>query len=154
VTLTILAPVSGTVKAMGDVPDPVFAASVVGPGLAIEPDDDATSAIAAISGTIVKLHPHAAVIGGADDRGVLTHLGIDTVQLEGQGFTTHAADGDEVTAGQLLVDWNPVEVRSGGRSAIVPVVAMQADADQLTFLAQPGEHVSAGDPLMAWADPA
>ncbi|MDR2930518.1 MAG: PTS glucose transporter subunit IIA [Propionibacteriaceae bacterium] len=152
-TLVIVSPVAGRVVPLSEVPDPVFAQAIVGPGVAVEPDDDATDAVAPISGTIAKLHPHASVIGSSDDRGVLAHLGIDTVQLEGQGFTLHAGDGDTVTAGQLLTTWSPADVRAGGRSAIVPVIAMQAEPDQVTILAQPGTHVAAGDPLMQWTDP-
>ncbi|HUX71249.1 MAG TPA: PTS glucose transporter subunit IIA, partial [Cellulomonadaceae bacterium] len=60
---TVLAPVSGVVRAMADVPDPVFGAELVGPGMAIDPSrDGVVDAIAPIDGTIVKLHPHAFVI--------------------------------------------------------------------------------------------
>ncbi|MDR2974633.1 MAG: PTS glucose transporter subunit IIA [Propionibacteriaceae bacterium] len=153
-TLVITAPVTGRVVALADVPDPVFAQAVVGPGIAIEPDDDATVATAPVAGSIVKIHPHAVVIGAAGDRGVLTHLGINTVQMSGEGFTVHAADGDTVASGQKLIDWDPQAVRASGRSAIVPIVAMQAEEASLTMLAQAGDHVTAGQPLMEWADPA
>jgi len=60
--LTVLAPVAGTVRAMAEVPDPVFAAEVVGPGLAIDPSrTGVVTAIAPVAGKVVKLHPHAYV---------------------------------------------------------------------------------------------
>jgi len=86
----------GVVHLLSDVPDPVFAQGVVGPGLALEPiGAGGQDVVAPIPGRIAKLHPHAFVIA-SDDVTVLVHLGIDTVQLNGAGFVTHAAEGDEV----------------------------------------------------------
>jgi sugar PTS system EIIA component len=150
--LTVLAPVSGTVRAMAEVPDPVFAAEIVGPGLAIDPSrDGVATAIAPVAGTILKLHPHAYVILAAGARGALVHLGLDTVQLAGQGFTLHVAEGDAVAAGDVVVSWNPADVEAGGRSPICPVVALEAEPDAVTGLAAPGTPVRAGEPLFVWA---
>ncbi|MDR1851552.1 MAG: PTS glucose transporter subunit IIA [Propionibacteriaceae bacterium] len=147
--MRVFAPVSGKVVAMEDVPDPVFAQAIVGPGLAIEPDADATKALAPVSGRIAKIHPHAVVIE-AEAKGVLAHLGLNTVELNGQGFTLHAADNEDVQAGQIIIEWDPQAVREGGRSAIVPVVAMQAKAEDVHGLVAPGEHVNAGQALLEW----
>ena len=76
----VLAPCPGTVVAMSDVPDPVFAEEMVGPGVAIEPDPGPTTVVSPIAGTVVKVMPHAFVVLG-DGVGVLVHLGIDTVKL-------------------------------------------------------------------------
>jgi PTS system glucose-specific IIA component len=126
VTLTVTAPVAGTVTAMSEVPDPVFAQEIVGPGVAIAPD--------------------AVGDGGA---GVLVHLGIDTVKLHGEGFTLKAAEGDEVSAGDPIVEWSPHDVESAGYSSVVPVVALDAKADALEDIAQAGQVV-VGDRLFAW----
>jgi PTS system glucose-specific IIA component len=151
-TLTILSPVSGTVQVMADVPDAVFAEEIVGPGLAINPRrDGVVEAIAPIAGEIVKLHPHAFVIQAAPARGVLVHLGLDTVQLGGKGFTMHAAEGDTVAAGDVIVSWIPADVEAGGRSPMCPVVALQAEPGTVTGLAARGAVVRAGDPLFEWA---
>ncbi|WP_058234727.1 PTS sugar transporter subunit IIA [Devriesea agamarum] len=120
----LLAPVAGTVVAMQDVPDPVFSAGIVGEGLAIEPEDAPSTAIAPIDGTVVKVHPHAFVITGDDGLGVLVHLGIDTVQLNGEGFEVLVSEGDRVAQGDPMISWNPPAIREGGRSAICPVVLM------------------------------
>jgi sugar PTS system EIIA component len=150
--LTVLAPVAGTVRAMSEVPDPVFAGEIVGPGLAIEPSGDGElTAIAPVAGKIVKLHPHAYVIVADGTRGVLVHLGLDTVQLGGQGFTLHVAEGDSVAAGEVVVSWNPFEVAAGGRSPICPVVALEGAPGAAVGLVAPGGLVSAGDPLFEWA---
>jgi PTS system N-acetylglucosamine-specific IIA component len=146
--LSALAPVTGRVVAMSSVPDPVFAQAMVGPGLAIEPDaDEGRDVVSPLTGTVVKLHPHAFVVAAPSGRGVLVHLGIDTVQLRGEGFTLHVAEGDAVTAGQVLVSWSPRAVSDGGRSPVVPVVALDAAAEALTPAAVEGDYVSAGDAL-------
>jgi len=150
--LTVLAPVAGTVRAMAEVPDPVFAGEIVGPGLALDPSrDGVVTAIAPVAGKIVKLHPHAYVIVADGTRGVLVHLGLDTVQLGGAGFTLHVAEGDSVAAGEIVVSWNPAEVEAGGRSPICPVVALEGAPGTVTGLVAPGGLVRAGDPLFKWA---
>ena len=93
--MEILSPVSGRAMPISDVPDPVFAGLMVGPGIGVDPVREAGTAVAPIGGTIVKLHPHAYVISG-DGKSVLVHLGIDTVQLKGEGFTLHASEGSTV----------------------------------------------------------
>ncbi|VTR77296.1 PTS sugar transporter subunit IIA [Cellulomonas hominis] len=148
--LTVLAPVAGVVHALADVDDPVFSGEIVGPGLAVQPDPDAGRAVVApVAGTVAKLHPHAFVLLAEGGRGVLVHLGINTVQLGGEGFTLHVAEGDAVEQGQLLVEWDPAVVEGGGRSAICPVIGLEAQPDSLTRLAEPGTRVAAGDPLLA-----
>ena len=150
--LTVLSPVSGQVLGLGDVTDPVVSAELVGPGLALDPERSAAAqVISPIDGTIVKLHPHAFVVQHDDGRAVLVHLGIDTVELGGTGFTLHAAEGSVVTAGQVVVSWDPSAVAAGGRSPVCPVVGLEAGADALTRLALPGDTVSAGEPLLSWA---
>ncbi|MCU1676440.1 MAG: system, glucose subfamily, subunit [Frankiales bacterium] len=152
-SLAVIAPVNGTVIGLTAVPDAVFAEAMVGPGTAIDPDRVPGDAVSPIAGRLVKLHPHAFVVvddtSGAE-RGVLVHLGIDTVQLEGAGFELLAAEGDVVTAGQPVVRWNPADVEAGGRSPVVPVVALGAEASALADVVSSGP-VKAGDPLLAWS---
>ncbi|WP_454041901.1 PTS sugar transporter subunit IIA [Cellulosimicrobium sp. Marseille-Q8652] len=149
--LTVLVPVTGTVVDVSEVDDPVFSAGLVGPGLAVEPDDTQGGvAVAPITGTVVKLHPHAFVVQHDDGRAVLVHLGIDTVKLGGDGFTTHVAQGDHVERGTVLVSWDPAAVRAGGRSAVCPVVALEAKPDAVTPLAETGAWASHGEELLTW----
>ncbi|MFD2355528.1 PTS glucose transporter subunit IIA [Nonomuraea ferruginea] len=96
----------------------------------------------------MKLHPHAYVIVGDDGRGVLVHLGIDTVQLKGRGFRLLAAEGDRVSAYQPVVAWDPTEIEAGGRSPVCPVVALDALDSAVTALAE--GTVRAGDELFQW----
>ena len=129
----VLAPVPGRAVRMEDVPDPIFAQSMVGPGAAIDPPRGVVEAVAPVSGTVLKVLPHAYVILTADGVGILVHLGIDTVQLEGQGFTVHVEKGDEVTAGQLMVTYDVPAVETLGRNPVVPVVALEKDADSISL---------------------
>ena len=145
--LAVLAPVSGRVSDMGTVPDPVFSAALVGPGVAIDPDPTATTAVAPVAGRVVKLHPHAFVIAADDGRAVLVHLGIDTVELAGAGFELLVTEGDVVEPGQPIVRWDPSLVRASGRSSLVPVVALEAEADELQQIADLNGVVHSGDRL-------
>ncbi|WP_456846212.1 PTS sugar transporter subunit IIA [Cellulomonas sp. P5_C6] len=150
--LTVLAPVAGQVLGLPEVPDPVFSAELVGPGVALDPSlGVASEVIAPIAGTILKLHPHAFVVQHDDGRAVLVHLGIDTVELGGAGFTLHAAEGAIVSAGQVVITWDPSSVAAGGRSPVCPVVGLEAPPDAVTRLARPGDTVAAGAPLLSWA---
>jgi len=128
---SVLAPVAGTVVALADVPDPVFAQQIVGSGIAIDPERAESTVVAPADGRLLKLHPHAFVLLTAEGKGLLVHLGIDTVQLEGAGFELLVAEGDEVTAGTPIVRWNPAEIEAGGRSPIVPVVVMDSAPDSV-----------------------
>ena len=149
--LTVRAPVAGVVVAMADVPDPVFGAQLVGPGVAIDPVRDGdVDVVAPIGGTLVKVHPHAFVVAASDGRAALVHLGLDTVQLGGEGFTLRAAEGDAVRAGDVVVTWRPADVEAGGRSPVCPVVALDAPAEQVAAVPAVGARVGAGEPLLTW----
>lgn len=168
--LSVVAPLSGRVVALADVPDPVFAQEIVGPGLAIEPlptpgdgsdgvvgeaADDTTGAtdgvvVAPVAGTVASLFPHAFAIETADARTVLVHLGIDTVTLKGAGFDVLVTAGDQVVVGQHLLSWDPAAVSAGGLATVCPVVALQGDPAQVTAVATVGTLVRRGDPLLTW----
>ncbi|MGI5283780.1 PTS sugar transporter subunit IIA [Nonomuraea polychroma] len=145
---TVLAPVEGAAVGLAAVPDPVFSAGMVGPGTAIDPLRGPGKAVAPIAGKIMKLHPHAYVIVGDDGKGVLVHLGIDTVQLKGKGFKLLAAEGDRVSAGQPVVAWDPAAIEAGGRSPVCPVVALDALSEAVTGMVEGAVHV--GDELFRW----
>jgi len=141
----VLAPVPGRVLALAEVPDPVFAGEMVGPGVAVEPTGEVVTAVSPIAGRLVKLHPHAYVVLGDDGLGVLVHLGIDTVRLEGRGFELLVAEGDTVAAGDPVVRWDPATVEDG-MSTLVPVVVMDRPAGSVIAPAA-DVVVATGDPL-------
>ena len=148
-TTVVGSPVPGTAVPMSEVPDPVFAQAMVGPGVAVQPGGGEQEAVAPIDGTVVTLHPHAFVVAGDDGRGVLVHLGIDTVKQKGEGFTLHVVKGETVRAGQPLIRWNPDAVREAGYSPVVPVVALDAQAEGLSEVLT-GGAVTAGERLFVW----
>ncbi|MEV0679541.1 PTS glucose transporter subunit IIA [Actinosynnema sp. NPDC050436] len=148
-TLRVLSPVGGRVVPLTEVPDPVFAQAMVGPGIAVEPDRAAAEVVSPVDGRVVTLHPHAFVIATDDGAAVLVHLGIDTVKRKGEGFTLHVVKDEVVRAGQPVVTWDPAEVEAAGFAPICPVVALDATPDVLLDVARPGP-VAAGDVLFSW----
>ncbi|MFD7318596.1 PTS glucose transporter subunit IIA [Streptomyces sp. NPDC059883] len=145
----VTAPLAGRAIGLPAVPDPVFAGAMVGPGTAIDPVREPGEAVSPVDGVVVSLHPHAFVVVDSDGHGVLTHLGIDTVQLNGEGFELLVSKGDTVTRGQAVVRWNPSAVEEAGKSPICPVVALEAVADSLSDLREDGD-VKTGEALFGW----
>lgn len=128
-TLVVCSPVAGTAIALSAVPDPVFADAMVGPGVAVDPrrgQPGGLVTVSPIAGSLVKLKPHAFVVVDERGRGVLVHLGIDTVNLDGAGFVLLTAEGAELKAGEPVVRWSPDEVAERGMSPICPVIALDA----------------------------
>ncbi|CRZ15441.1 PTS sugar transporter subunit IIA [Mycolicibacterium neworleansense] len=142
-TTRVLAPVPGRAVALQDVPDPVFSAGMVGYGAAVDPPRGVIDAIAPVSGKLLKLMPHAYVIMTTDNVGVLVHLGLDTVALNGEGFTTHVNQGDDVTAGQVMITYDVPAIEAKGLNPVVPVVVMDER--------EPG-NVTVAAPVTAGAD--
>jgi len=149
--LDVTAPLPGTVVPMTDVPDPVFAASLVGAGVGIEPGPDAgvVDVVAPVSGRLLKVHPHAFIVLTPEGRGVLVHVGIDTVRLDGAPFTLHVGEGDEVTVGDRVVSVDVAAVRAAGMSPVSPVVVMDAAADTVPPVTA-GAPVAVGELLFHW----
>lgn len=146
----VLAPVAGRALRLGDVPDAVFAAALVGPGVAIDPlRRGPTVATAPVGGTVVRLYPHLYVVQEAGGRAVLVHLGISTVRLAGAGFAPAVAENAPVDVGDPIVSWNPADVEASGLSPVCPIVALDASAEALSGLVETGE-VAIGSPLFIW----
>lgn len=154
--LTVLAPVAGRVVPLAEVADPTFAQGIVGHGAAIDPPRERVEALAPVSGTLVKLWPHAYVVMAEGNIGVLVHLGIDTVQLDGDGFTVHVSEGDRVEVGQPIVSYDVPAVEAAGRNPIVPVIVFDTPADRIDLaIADPGQagQVASGDALFTVRPP-
>lgn len=152
--LVVRSPLGGRVVDLGAVPDPVFAERIMGDGLALEPTDTSSAVIVApCDGTISKVFPggHAIIVVSAGGP-ILVHIGIDTVELKGAGFTTRVADGDTVAVGDPLVEVDLAGVRSRGVVLTTPVVAIEGQV--VTPVASPGASVAAGDPLFEVPAPA
>ncbi|MGW1028373.1 PTS sugar transporter subunit IIA [Streptomyces sp. NPDC002577] len=146
---SVTSPLAGRVIGLSAVPDPVFSGAMVGPGTAIDPVREPSEAVAPVDGIVVSLHPHAFVVVDEEGHGVLTHLGIDTVQLNGEGFELLVSKGDTVQRGQSVVRWNPAAVEAAGKSPVSPVVALEATTESLSDVVEDGD-VKAGQPLFSW----
>ncbi len=121
--LTLTAPMAGELVALSDVADEAFAAGALGPGIAVSPAAGAV-VVAPCDGKVSVAFPtgHAYGIKSASGVQVLIHIGMDTVKLEGKGFTPRVAKGDVVKRGDALaeVDWDVI--REAGYDTITPMV--------------------------------
>jgi len=154
-TTPVLAPVAGRAVPLHDVPDPVFSQGMVGYGAAIDPPRGVVDAVAPVAGKLLKLLPHAYVVVTASNVGVLVHLGLDTVQLNGAGFTAHVTEGDTVAAGQLIITYDVPSVEAAGLNPIVPVVVMD-EREPATVIAADavanGAEIVTRETLFTYAD--
>ncbi|WP_271985641.1 PTS sugar transporter subunit IIA [Pseudoclavibacter terrae] len=118
----IVAPLAGTMVAITDVPDPMFASKAMGDGFAVAPNAD--DVVAPCSGTVIMVAKTAHAFGIRTDDGleVLVHMGIDTVELEGAPFSMHVDVDDRVEAGQPLGRMDLAAVEAAGKSTMTMVI--------------------------------
>nr|WP_208852811.1 N-acetylglucosamine-specific PTS transporter subunit IIBC [Mixta theicola] len=124
---TLLAPVSGEVVALEQVPDEAFASKAVGEGVAIKPTDK--TVVAPLAGTVVKIFNtnHAFCLESADGVEIVVHMGLDTVALEGKGFKRLVEEGATVAAGDPVLEMDLDFLNANARSMISPVVVSNID---------------------------
>ncbi|ALL36959.1 PTS transporter subunit EIIC [Serratia marcescens] len=124
---TLVAPVTGEVVALDQVPDEAFASKAVGDGLAIRPTDNIV--VSPADGTVVKIFNtnHAFCLETDKGAEIVVHMGIDTVALEGQGFKRLVEEGAEVKAGQPILELDLDYLNANARSMISPVVVSNSD---------------------------
>ncbi|GIP23829.1 PTS system trehalose-specific EIIBC component [Paenibacillus sp. J22TS3] len=120
--LEIRSPLTGKAIALEQVPDPAFAEKQMGQGIAIEPTEGRV--VAPFDGKVVHVikSKHAVILEHQSGVQILIHIGIDTVSLKGKGFTVHVEAGDEVKAGQLLIEFDKKEILEAGLPLITPVI--------------------------------
>lgn len=118
----LASPLTGKIVPLTQVEDAAFSGELLGKGIAINPTDG--KVYAPCDGTVMSLFPTKHAIGIISDNGaeILIHLGIDTVQLNGEHFTAHVAQGDKVKKGQLLITCDIEEVKKAGYSTVTPVI--------------------------------
>ncbi|MEK5037757.1 PTS sugar transporter subunit IIA [Sporosarcina sp. FSL K6-3457] len=123
----VMAPLSGTLRQLEEVPDPVFAGKMVGEGIAIEPSEGIV--VAPFDGEIVQLFPtkHAIGLRNASGLEVLIHIGLDTVSLQGEGFEAFVKQGDQVKMGDKLITFDMAIINDKASSTITPVVLTNGD---------------------------
>jgi phosphoenolpyruvate-protein phosphotransferase len=140
--LVLNAPLSGMLLPLSAVPDPVFAEKMIGDGIAISPASNTLRA--PCRGTVTNIHSarHALTLTSADGIEILMHIGLDTVDLKGQGFTARVAQGDTVEPGDALIEFDDAFLATHARSLITPIVILSAD--KVAALDCASGHVVAG----------
>lgn len=121
------APVSGKVIPLSDVNDDVFSTKLIGDGIAVIPDDDVL--YAPVSGVITSVYETGHAVNMVTENGaeVIFHIGIDTVKLEGKHFNVFVNEGDKVTAGDALVEFDRQQIESQGYNTEVICVIANSD---------------------------
>jgi sugar PTS system EIIA component len=121
--IQILAPLDGTVIDLEKVPDDVFAQKMAGDGVAIDPSG--AVAVAPVTGNLAKLFPGGHAFGMTMDGGVelIVHIGLDTIELKGQGFENIATEGQMVKAGTPIVRFDRATLERHGKVVLSPVVS-------------------------------
>ena len=124
---TIGAPMTGEIIPLEELKDEAFSSGVMGQGAGIEPSEGRV--FAPVDGTVSTLFPTLHAVGITSDNGaeILIHVGMDTVQLNGEGFIAHVNQGDRVKRGQLLLDVDLKLLREKGYSTQTPVLVVNPD---------------------------
>ncbi|MDD5800473.1 MAG: PTS glucose transporter subunit IIA [Coriobacteriales bacterium] len=138
---SVSAPVAGKLVAMEDIPDPVFASGAMGKAVGIWPNEGVV--YAPVSGSITAGMPHAVGFMSDDDVEVLIHVGIDTVEMKGDGFRMFVERGQHVKAGQVLMTFDRDKIAKAGYKDIVITVITNSDSFSSVDTHEPGE-VQAG----------
>ncbi|NJO41115.1 MAG: phosphoenolpyruvate--protein phosphotransferase [Cyanobacteria bacterium RU_5_0] len=142
VGVQLIAPLSGRLLPIEQVPDPVFAQKMVGDGISIDPISQRL--LAPCDGEVIQLHPsnHAITIQTSDGLEVLMHIGLDTVTLRGEGFTPAVKTGDRVKTGDLLIEFDADYVALHAKSLLTQLVI--TNIDHITAFSPKTGTVTAG----------
>ena len=143
----LVSPVTGDVVAIEQVPDEAFASKAVGDGVAVKPTDK--TVVSPAAGTIVKIFNtnHAFCLETEKGAEIVVHMGIDTVALNGQGFTRLVEEGAEVVAGQPILEMDLDFLNANARSMISPVVCSNIDDFSGLVIQAKGQVVAGQTPL-------
>lgn len=145
--MKIFAPLSGIVHDLTEVPDPVISQNMLGPGLAIAPDDEKQVATSPIAGTVTNVRDHAVVFqSGAT---VLVHVGIDTFSLT-EGLRPRVSTGSSVIVGTPVIDVD-VPVVAASRNPVTTVTVLGGHKGKFTPVRVSGDRVERGDLLGEYA---
>lgn len=149
--IDIPAPIRGVLTPLDEVPDPVFAARIVGDGFAIDPTDGIL--VAPLAGEVVQLHPsrHALTLRTPAGLEILMHIGIETVSFRGQGFEAHVHKGDRVEAGARLISFDMAALAPRARSLATLVLFPGAEPGSVRLhgTLSLGASVNRGQPAFA-----
>ncbi len=144
-SLKILAPLSGWVAPLDEVPDPVFAGRILGDGLAIDPTSNVVTS--PCDGVISALAKHAVTVRASNGAEILIHIGLETVALKGEGFTPLVKQDQAVKSGEPLLSFDLDLLSAKARSLLSPVILANGEAFAVTRAVRDRE-IAAGELLM------
>ncbi len=146
----VYSPVSGSVMPMTEFPDPVFSQGILGQGCGIEPSDGRIYAPADGEITSAPSTGHAVGLesGGMD---ILVHVGVDTVEMKGKGFSIKVSKGQKVRKGELLLTFDRKAIAAAGHPCTVAVVVTNSE-DLGTAIFTDSSAVSTGDCLFCFCE--
>lgn len=127
---TLVAPLAGSPIAAQEIPDPTFAAQILGPTVAIEPGEiDRSAVVAPCGGVVTTVFDTGHAVGITSDSGaeILIHVGVDTVKMAGRGFSKRVTEGQRVAAGDLLLDVDFAALRQEGYPTTTMMIVSNAD---------------------------
>ncbi|MGT2887910.1 PTS system trehalose-specific EIIBC component [Streptococcus didelphis] len=132
--LELKSPLTGEVKELSQAKDPVFAQGIMGPGLLIQPSQG--ELVSPVDGQVTVLFPTKHAIGLATAQGleILMHIGMDTVNLKGEGFVAHVKQGDWVKVGDKLISFDMSALQQAGYSTEIPLVITSQDHFEMNIL--------------------
>lgn len=137
----VCSPVKGSALQLAETSDPVFSSEAMGKGIAVSPAEE--MAYAPVSGTVSAAMPHAVGLVSDDGAEVLVHVGIDTVEMNGNGLTCLVGQGDHVDAGAPIVSFSKAKIAEAGKQDTVFVVVTNSD-DYAQVAPVPDGPVDAG----------
>jgi PTS system glucose-specific IIA component len=143
-TVSVFSPITGTLALLEDVPDPVFSQKMMGDGVAVTPEIGV--AVSPVDGEILQLFPTKHAIGIKAENGaeILIHIGLETVGMNGEGFTAFIKAGDKVKKGDRLVEFDLKLITEKASSTITPIIITNGD-DVEEITKQEAGPVSAGE---------
>lgn len=146
-SVALTSPLTGSVKALSEASDQVFAQGIMGQGLLIQPTDG--KLVSPVDGQVTVLFPTKHAVGLVSTEGLelLMHIGMDTVNLEGKGFTSHVQQGDMVKVGDPLISFDIDLIEAAGYKTETPVVVTNQDAYNLVFKHDLSGHISRNEDL-------
>ena len=146
-TISLKAVEDGRTIPMDEVNDQTFAQELLGPGIAIVPSNG--TVVSPINGTIATVMDtkHAVCIQGQDGLELIVHAGLDTVELNGKYYQTYKEIGDQVKAGDVLLEFDLEEITKAGYDVTTPIVITNLGDYKITKCLT-GQQVKAGEEVI------
>ncbi|AIS51653.1 glucose-specific phosphotransferase enzyme IIA component Crr [Thermoanaerobacter kivui] len=140
----IYSPINGRLLKIEDVPDPVFSQKMVGDGVALEPTEGIV--YSPVNGTLIQLFPTKHALGIKTEEGleILIHIGMDTVEMKGNGFESFVSEGEKVKVGDKLIKFD-MELVKKEHPLTSPIIITNMDIVDKIVKEPDGEEVKAGN---------